>query len=212
MDMEKGKPIGVLIVDDHFVVRAGLSAMIGSQPDMAVAGEAANGEQAVERYRDLRPDVVVMDLRLPKLDGLSATVAIRKHDPGARVVVLTTYGGDEDVYRCLSAGAAAYLLKDALHTDLLDIIRRVHTGERHIPEAVALRLAERMGRPELTPRELEVLRAVARQQDNRAIAAQLGISESTVKVHVSNVIAKLGVTDRTQAIIAAHRHGIVHID
>ena len=210
--MTRASPIRVLIVDDHFVVRAGLAAMIGTQPDMVVAGEAGDGEQAIERYRSERPDVVVMDLRLPKVGGFEATVAIRNEDPGARVVVLTTYDDEEDVYRCLMAGAAAYLLKDSLHADLLDIIRKVHAGERHIPETVAQRLAERMGRPELTPRELEVLRMVARQLDNRAIAAALGISQSTVKVHVSNVIAKLGVADRTQAIISAHRRGIVRIE
>ena len=208
----KNDPIRILIVDDHFVVRSGLAAMIETQEDMTVAAEAANGEQAIELYKEHKPDIVLMDLRLPKLSGLEATVAIRRLDPQARIVVLTTYDGDEDIYRCLEAGAAAYLLKESLHSDLLDIVRRVHAGERYIPQGVANLLAERMARAKLTAREQQILELIAKGMTNRDISASLSITDSTINVHVSNIIAKLGVNDRTQAIIAAHKRGIIHLD
>jgi two-component system, NarL family, response regulator len=208
----KNDPIRILVVDDHFVVRSGLAAMIETQEDMTVAAEAANGEQAIELYKEHKPDIVLMDLRLPKLSGLEATVAIRQLDPQARIVVLTTYDGDEDIYRCLEAGAAAYLLKESLHSDLLDIVRRVHAGERYIPQGVANLLAERMVRAKLTAREQQILELIAKGMTNRDISASLSITDSTINVHVSNIIAKLGVNDRTQAIIAAHKRGIIHLD
>jgi two-component system NarL family response regulator len=209
--MTKSNPIRVLIVDDHYVVRVGLSAMIETQKDMTVVAKADDGQQAIDLYRDHKPDVVVMDLRLPKLSGLEATRAIIAEDPQARIVVLTTYDGDEDIHRCLEAGAAAYLLKDSIHEELLSIIRRVHAGERYIPSAVADRLSERSPRAKLTPRELQILEKIARGESNRDIAASLEITESTINVHISNIISKLGVGDRTQAIIAAHKRGIIHI-
>jgi two-component system, NarL family, response regulator len=208
----KKDPIRIIIVDDHFVVRSGLAAMIETQEDMTVSAEAANGEQAIELFKSHKPDIVVMDLRLPKLSGLDATVAIRQLDSQARIVVLTTYDGDEDIYRCLEAGAAAYLLKESLHSDLLDIIRRVHAGERYIPQGVANLLAERMVRAKLTAREQQILELIAKGMTNRDISASLSITDSTINVHVSNIIAKLGVNDRTQAIIAAHKRGIIHLD
>jgi len=208
----KNDPIRILVVDDHFVVRSGLAAMIETQEDMTVAAEAANGEQAIELYKEHKPDIVLMDLRLPKLSGLEATVAIRQLDPQARIVVLTTYDGDEDISRCLEAGAAAYLLKESLHSDLLDIVRRVHAGERYIPQGVANLLAERMVRAKLTAREQQILELIAKGMTNRDISASLSITDSTINVHVSNIIAKLGVNDRTQAIIAAHKRGIIHLD
>jgi two-component system NarL family response regulator len=206
------QPIRVLIVDDHFVVRVGLAAMIETQKDMTVVAKAENGREAIALYEQHAPDVVVMDLRLPGMSGLEATVAIRERHPAARIVVLTTYDGDEDIYRALEAGAMAYLLKDSLHSELLDIIRRVHAGERYVPEAVAQRLAERVARVKLTPREIEILERIAKGMSNREIAAALTIAEATVNVHVSNITTKLGVNNRTQVIIAAHKRGIIHIE
>jgi two-component system NarL family response regulator len=202
----------VLIVDDHFVVRVGLAAMIETQKDMTVVAKAENGGEAIALYEQHQPDVVVMDLRLPGMSGLEATVAIRERHPAARIVVLTTYDGDEDIYRALEAGAMAYLLKDSLHSELLDIIRRVHAGERYIPDTVAQRLAERFARVKLTPREIEILERIAKGMSNREIAAGLSIAEATVNVHVSNITTKLGVSNRTQVIIAAHKRGIIHIE
>jgi two-component system NarL family response regulator len=210
--MGETRPIRVMIVDDHYVVRVGLSAMIETQSDMTVVAKAATGREAVTLYAEHRPDVVVMDLRLPEMSGLEATIAIREQDPAACIVVLTTYDGDEDIYRCLEAGAVAYLLKDSLHSDLLDIIRKVRAGEHYLPEPVAARLAERMSRGKLTAREMEVLEMIAKGMSNREIAAKLSIAEATVNVHVSNVTAKLGVSNRTQVIIAAHKRGIIHIE
>jgi two-component system, NarL family, response regulator len=206
------QPIRVLIVDDHFVVRVGLAAMIETQKDMTVVAKAENGNEAIALYEQHQPDVVVMDLRLPGMSGLEATVAIRERHPAARIVVLTTYDGDEDIYRALEAGAMAYLLKDSLHSELLDIIRRVHVGERYIPDAVAQRLAERVARVKLTPREIEILERIAKGMSNREIATGLSIAEATVNVHVSNITTKLGVNNRTQVIIAAHKRGIIHIE
>jgi two-component system NarL family response regulator len=206
------QPIRVLIVDDHFVVRVGLAAMIETQKDMTVVAKAENGGEAIALYEQHQPDVVVMDLRLPGMSGLEATVAIRERHPAARIVVLTTYDGDEDIYRALEAGAMAYLLKDSLHSELLDIIRRVHAGERYIPDTVAQRLAERFARVKLTPREIEILERIAKGMSNREIAAGLSIAEATVNVHVSNITTKLGVSNRTQVIIAAHKRGIIHIE
>jgi two-component system NarL family response regulator len=209
--MQRADRIRVLIVDDHYVVRVGLSAMIDTQKDMTVVAKAENGRRAIALYEEHLPDVVVMDLRLPELSGLEATIAIREKHPLARIIILTTYDGDEDIYRSLEAGAVAYLLKDSLHSDLLDIIRRVYAGERYVSEPVANRLAERMARGKLTPREIEVLEMIAKGLSNREIAQTLSIAEATVNVHVSNITAKLGVSNRTQVIIAAHKRGIIHI-
>jgi two-component system NarL family response regulator len=201
-----------MIADDHFVVRMGLAAVVNTQADMSVIAEATTGKQAVEVYRQHRPDVVLMDVRLPEMNGIDAIVAIRKDYPEARFIVLTTYDGDEDIYRALQAGARAYLLKDMLRDELVETIRAVYAGQRRIPAEVANRLAERMNRTELTARELEVLRLIAQGKSNKIIAADLSISEGTVKIHVNNILSKLGVSDRTHAATFALQRGIIHLD
>jgi two-component system NarL family response regulator len=203
--------IRVLVVDDHFVVRMGLTTLINTQSDMTVVGEAANGRQGVEFFRAEKPDVTLMDLRMPEMNGLEAITAIRTEQPDARIIVLTTYDGDEDIYRAFQAGARAYLLKDMHHDDLLGAIRAVHQGQRIIPPAIANRLAERMPRSELTAREHEVLTLIVKGMTNREIAGTLGISEGTVKIHVNNLLGKLGVSDRTKAATTALQRGIVHL-
>jgi DNA-binding NarL/FixJ family response regulator len=205
-------PIRILIADDHFVVRMGLSTLINIQDDMSVVAEAANGKQAVEMFRALQPDVTLMDLRMPEMSGVEAIIAIRAQEPDARIIVLTTYDGDEDIYRAFQAGARAYLLKDMHHDDLLGALRAVHQGQRFIPPAIANRLAERIPRSELTTRELEVLKLIVKGMSNREIAATLFITEGTVKIHVNNLLGKLGVSDRTKAATTALQRGIVHLE
>jgi two-component system NarL family response regulator len=179
---------------------------------MTVVAEAANGRQALEFFRQHRPDVTLMDLRMPEMDGIEAITAIRKEFPDSRFIVLTTFDGDEDIYRALQAGARSYLLKDMLQDGLIEAIRAVHAGQRRIPAQVANRLAERMDRTELTSRELEVLRLIVEGKSNKEIAAQLSIAEGTVKIHINNILSKLGVTDRTQAATFALKRGIIHLD
>lgn len=210
--MSKDNPIRILVVDDHFVVRMGLTAVIGTQPDMVVVAEAINGRQAVQSFRQHRPDITLMDLRMPETNGVEAIIEIRKEYPEARFIVLTTYDGDEDIYRALQAGARGYLLKDMLRDGLLEAIRAVHAGQRRIPSEVASRLAERMTRTELTSRELEVLGLIVKGRSNKEIAAELGVAEGTVKIHINNILSKLGVSDRTQAATFALHRGIVHLD
>jgi len=210
--MSKENPIRILIVDDHQVVREGLAAIINRQPDMAVIGEASNGQQAVELYRQHSPDVSLIDLRMPGMNGVEAITAIRIEAPNSRFIVLTTYDGDEDIYRALQAGAQAYLLKDMFREELLEAIRTVHAGQRRIPSAVATRLAERMAGNDLTAREVEVLRLIASGKSNKQIAARLEITEGTVKGHVNNILSKMGVSDRTQAVTTAIQRGIVHLN
>jgi DNA-binding NarL/FixJ family response regulator len=209
--MSKTDPIRVLIVDDHFVVRMGLVAVINTQADMVVVAEATNGREAIELFRQHRPDVTLMDLRMPEMGGIEAITAIRKDFPESRFIVLTTYDGDEDIYRALQAGARAYLLKDMVGDSLLEAVRAVHAGQRRIPVEVASRLAERMTRTELTSRELEVLELIVRGKTNKEIAARLMIAEGTVKIHINNILSKLGVSDRTQAATLALQQGIVHL-
>jgi two-component system NarL family response regulator len=204
--------IRVLVVDDHFVVRMGLRAVIDAEPDMAVVAEANGGETAVQLFREHQPDITLMDLRMPLTSGVEATRAIRKDSPDARVIVLTTYDGDEDIFRALNAGARAYLLKDVSREELLDVIRGVHAGQRRIPPAIGARLAESMPRSELTKRELEVLGLVVKGLSNRKIGDALSITEGTVKIHINNILSKMGVEDRTQAATAAVRRGIIHLD
>ena len=210
--MSKENPIRILIVDDHFVVRMGLAAVIGTQPDMVVVAEAVNGMQAVDFFRQHRPDITLMDLRMPEKNGVEAIIEIRKEFTEARFIVLTTYDGDEDIYRALQAGARGYLLKDMLREGLLEAIRAVHAGGRRIPAEVASRLAERLTRTELTSRELQVLGLIVKGRSNKEIAAELGVAEGTVKIHINNILSKLGVSDRTQAATFALQRGLVHLD
>ena len=199
-------------MDDHPVVRDGLAAIIGAQHDMSVVDEASDGQAAVSKYRDLRPDVVVMDLRMPGLGGVEATIQIRKEFPTARVIVLTTYEGDEDIHRALEAGAQAYLLKDMVRTELVHTIREVQAGHRHISPRVAAQLAEHLPRVPLTPRELEVLQLIAKGLRNKEIGAALEIAEDTVKIHIKNIFEKLEVIDRTQAVVSASQRGFIRLD
>jgi DNA-binding NarL/FixJ family response regulator len=205
-------PIRVLIVEDHFLARIALTTVINSEADMRVVAEAATGEQAVELYREHRPDVTLMDLRIPGMSGLDATAAIRREFPDARIAVLTNYEGSEDIYRCLQAGALAYLLKETSGEVLTEAVRAVHRGRRFIPPAVAERLSERLPFSDLTQRELEVLGQIVKGRSNQEIADALRIAEKTVRIHVSNVLGKLNVHDRTQAALAAVQRGIIHLE
>jgi DNA-binding NarL/FixJ family response regulator len=204
-------PIRILVVEDHHVVRQGLVALIRTVPDMTVIAEAADGAQAVELFRQHLPDIVIMDLRLPVMSGVDAIAAIRREFPAARIIVLTTFEGDEDIFRALQAGARGYLLKDMFGDELMDAIRAVHGGKTRIPAPVAQRLAERMGGPSLTARELEVLRLIVDGKSNKEIGVSLFISEATVKTHINSILSKLGVSDRTQAATTALQRGIVHL-
>jgi DNA-binding NarL/FixJ family response regulator len=204
--------IRVLAADDHPMVRAGLAAVIGDEPDMEFVGEAANGQEAVELFRQHRPDVTLMDLRMGVMDGLAATRAILDEFPSARIVVLTTYDGDEDIHRALAAGAKSYLLKDMLRTQVVNTIRAVHRGNRVIPAEVAARLAEHVPRLQLSPRELEVLAFVSKGLSNKEIARLINRTEETVKAHLKSIFIKLGVDDRTEAVMIGIERGILHLD
>ncbi len=205
------EPIRVLVVEDHHVVRQGLIALLKTVPEISVVAEGADGEQAVTLFRQHKPDVTIMDLRMPKKGGVEAITEIRQHSPGARIIVLTTFDGDEDIFRALQAGAKGYLLKDMFGEELIDAIRTVHAGKQRIPAAVAQRLAERMGGPSLTSRELDVLKCIVAGRSNREIGVELSITEATVKTHINNILGKLGVADRTQAATTALQRGIVHL-
>ena len=207
--MPKPNLIRMLIADDHLVVRMGLRSMIDTQPGMGVVAEAANGREAIELFRQHKPDIALMDLRMPVMGGVEATIAIREEFPDARVIVLTTYDGDENIYRALRAGAMAYLLKDISRAEFLDDVRAVYSGQYRIPPAVAARLAQRLPYAELSCRELDVLKLIVEGLSNKEIASALAISESTVKNHVNSLLGKLRVNDRTQAATMALRRGIV---
>ena len=200
-----------MVIDDQAVVRQGFVALINTVADMEVVAEGLNGQQAIDLYRQHKPNVTLIDLRMPVLGGVEAITAIRSEFPDARLIVLTTYDGDEDIYRSLQAGAKGYLLKDVFFEELEAAIRTVHAGSRHIPAVIAERLAERMASSELTSREMEVLELIVRGQSNKEIAASLKITEATVKSHINNILSKLGVTDRTQAATTALQRGLVHL-
>ncbi|MBM3861472.1 MAG: response regulator transcription factor [Verrucomicrobia bacterium] len=204
--------IRILLADDHLVVRMGLRAMLDSQPDMTVIAEAASGAAALREYDNCRPDVVVMDLRMPGGGGVETTAAIRAKDPNARVIVLTTFDDTEDVYRALQAGARAYLAKSTGAKPLLAAIRAVAKGEYHLSPEIAARLAERIAAPELSPRELEILQRIGQGQSNKEIATALFISAETVKTHVSRLFEKLRVHDRAQATAEGIRRGLIRVE
>ena len=204
--------IRIMLVDDHPIVREGLAAIIERRPEMTVVAEAGTGSEAVQLYRTHLPDVTLMDLRLPEMDGVTAIGAIRKEFNAARILVLTTYDGDEDIYRAMRAGAKGYLLKDSRREYLLEAIQTVHAGRVFLPGNVATKLSERLVSQDITPRELEVLQLIAKGMSNHEIGNALFISEGTVKGHVVNLLEKLEAHDRTQAVTNALKRGIIHID
>jgi len=201
--------IRLMLVDDHTLVRVGLSSLIGLEPDMTVCAEAATGEQAIELFRSARPDVTLMDLRLPDLSGTEAIRSIRAEFPDAKIVALSTFAGDEEIHLALEAGALAYLVKTVQPEELVTAIRKVFEGQRHVSSDVAARLALRSPRAHLSPRELAVLKHMVMGKRNKEIATHLDITEGTVKIHVSNILMKLGVSDRTEAVTQALQRGIV---
>jgi DNA-binding NarL/FixJ family response regulator len=207
----KAGKISVLLADDHPMLREGISAVIQGESDMAVVAEASNGREAVERYREFRPDVTLMDLLMPQMDGLAAVEAIRAEFPEARIVILTTYRGDVQALRALKAGAAGYLLKSTIRTELLEAIRCVHAGRRRIPPEIAADLAEHAAEEALSVRELKVLKFVAAGNSNKQIAAHLCVTEDTVKAHMKNILSKLGANDRTHAVTIAIKRGIIQM-
>lgn len=203
--------IRILVAEDHHVVRQGLVALLKTVPAVEVVAEASDGKEAVEAFERHNPDVTLMDLRMPNMGGVEAVTEIRRKHPTARIIVLTTFDGDEDIYRAIQAGAKAYLLKGMFGEELIDAILAVHAGKSRIPAVIAERLADRMAGPGLTGRELEVLRAIVAGRSNKEIGAELSISEATVKTHINSILSKLGVTDRTQAATTALQRGIVHL-
>jgi DNA-binding NarL/FixJ family response regulator len=206
------KQIRVLLIEDHFLARMALHSVFASQPQIGIVGEAADGEQGIEMYRTLLPDVVVLDLRLPRVSGFDVIRVLRKERHPARIVVLSNYQGSEDIYRAVQAGAMAYLTKDVSGEEVINAIQNVYRHLRYLPRIALDRLAERMPAVELTPREREVLTCITQGRSNREIADELGIAEKTVRIHVSSMLEKLGVRDRTQATIYALQRGLVHFD
>lgn len=212
MSEQAESTVRILIAEDHQVVRQGFVALLRMVGGMDIVAEASNGAQAVELYRAHKPDVTLMDLRMPGMGGVETITAIRREFPDARVIVLTTFDGDEDIYRAIQAGARGYLLKGTSIDELVDAIQTVHRGRSRIPAAIAERLAERLSGNALTERETEVLKTIALGKSNKEIASALFISEATVKTHINNLLSKLGATDRTQAARIALQRGIVHLD
>ena len=210
--MTASPPIRVLVAEDHTVVRQGIVAILNQREDIAVVAEAENGEEAIAQHQTHQPDVTLMDLRMPKMEGLEAIVHIRKATSEARIIILTTYDTDEDIYRGLQAGARGYLLKDTTAEDLAEAVRQVHKGKRYIPIEVGLKLTERLQGSELTDRELDVLRLLTKGKSNQEIAQMLSIAEGTVKFHVNHILSKLGVSDRTQAVVTALKRGVTRLE
>jgi DNA-binding NarL/FixJ family response regulator len=205
-------PIKVLCVDDHPLVRKGIASILANEADMELVGEAGNGREAVELFKQSHPDVTLMDLRMPDMDGVQATRAIRNEFPEAKIIALTSYDGDQDIYRALEAGVRGYMLKEMVHTDVLRAIRTVHSGKRLMPHEVAERLSEYFPQVALTPREVEVLGFVARGMANKEIAEKLGTASGTIKMHIQNILEKLGAADRTHAVTIAIQRGILHLE
>jgi DNA-binding NarL/FixJ family response regulator len=201
--------IRVLTVDDHPLLREGIAALINAESDMKLVADACNGREAIEKFRLCRPDVTLMDLQMPALNGIEAIIAIRSEFPNARIIVLTTYTGDVQVVRALKAGARAYILKGQVHRELLDTIRAVHAGQKRIPAEIAAELADHVAEDDLSSREIDVLRLVASGNANKEIAVQLSIAEETVKSHITNILSKLGAHDRTHAVTIALKRGII---
>jgi DNA-binding NarL/FixJ family response regulator len=209
--MKKGDKIRILVADDHFIVRMGLVALVNTEPSMTIAGEAADGKQAVELFGKHKPDLVLMDLRMPVKDGIEATIEIRKLDPQARVLMLTTFDGDADIHKALQAGAQGYVLKNATGEELIPALQAVAAGQKWIPKEIARRLTSRKLFEELTPRELKVLQLLVKGLANKQIGDMLSITEYTVKDHLKSVFGKLQVVDRTEAVTAAIQRGIIHL-
>ena len=207
----KKERIRILIADDHTVVREGLVALVKRKSDMVIVAAASNGREAVDLWKQYRPDVTLLDLRMPELDGVGAIKEIREVDPNAQIVVLTTYDGDEDIYRAIKAGAKAYLLKDTARDALVETVRRVYAGETYLPPSLAAKLAERVSGAALSQREMEVLQRMATGKSNKEIGAELFISDGTVKTHVSSIFTKLDVVSRTEAIATATRRGLIQL-
>ncbi|HEY3862077.1 MAG TPA: response regulator transcription factor [Verrucomicrobiae bacterium] len=209
--MKRDGKIGILVADDHFIVRMGLTGLVNTEPNMVIVGEAADGHQAVDLYSKCKPDLVLMDLRMPGKDGIEATLEIRAKDPDARVLMLTTFDGDTDIHKALQAGAQGYVLKSATGQELIPAIHAVAAGHRWIPKEIAKRLASRKLFEELTSREEQVLQLLVKGLANKQIGDQLNISEHTVKDHLKSVFGKLQVMDRTEAVTAAIQRGIIHL-
>lgn len=206
------QPIRIMIVDDHAIVRKGLGLILDAEPDMQVVAMSENGEEAVDRHRDLHPDITLMDLKMAAISGVDAVLAIRKDTPNARIIVLSTYDRDDDIYRSIRAGAMGYLVKDTPSEQILEAIRNVHAGRKYFPPLVGERLAELLTMPDLSDREIDVLRLMTAGRSNQDIANSLSLAVGTVKCHVNSILAKLGAEDRTQAVVLGLKKGLTDLD